>query len=548
MNLLLSIFAFASVLLRGATLVLQSLVIGGAVFETLTLRALGSSFAADLETASRSARRLIFLSALALALTQTIYLFVNSAVLMGTADLHFGEVIGANFFLAGCLTFAGALALAFLSAKGGLSLSPAPMLLAAAVILAGSVMTNHAAARVDHRVWLIVLTAIHETATAVWIGGLPYLILALRRVRDDHAAEVLNLRFSRTALVGVGFLGASGILMSFSYVGSWAALYGTAYGVMLFAKMFLLGTLLVLGGLNFFMLRRIDHAEAMPRLRRFVECEIGIGFTVVLAAASLTSQPPAADLTTDRASASEILERFTPTWPRLKSPDVKELSEPTLQVLRRAAKAGAPTGLQSYIPGTTTTHPNTPSDIAWSEYNHNWVGLLIILFGGLALLSRTGKLPWARHWPLLFLGLAAFIFLRADPENWPLGPNGFWESFTNSEVLQHRLAVVMVICFGIFEWRVQTNRARSQWASLVFPMVCATGGALLLTHSHALGNIKDELLAEISHTWLALFAVLAGWARWLELRLQGNDRRIPGWIWPICFILIGTVLVTYREA
>ena len=22
-----------------------------------------------------------------------------------------------------------------------------------------------------------------------------------------------------------------------------------------------------------------------------------------------------------------------------------------------------------------------------------------------------------------------FLFLRSDPENWPLGPNGFWESF-----------------------------------------------------------------------------------------------------------------------
>ena len=52
----------------------------------------------------------------------------------------------------------------------------------------------------------------------------------------------------------------------------------------------------------------------------------------------------------------------------------------------------------------------------------------------------------------------------------------------------------------------------------MFPAVCALGGALLLTHNHTLGNVKEELLTEISHTAIALFAVFAGWTRWLELR------------------------------
>ena len=33
----------------------------------------------------------------------------------------------------------------------------------------------------------------------------------------------------------------------------------------------------------------------MPRLRRLIEAELGIGITVILTAASLTSQPPAVD-------------------------------------------------------------------------------------------------------------------------------------------------------------------------------------------------------------------------------------------------------------
>ena len=95
---------------------------------------------------------------------------------------------------------------------------------------------------------------------------------------------------------------------------------------------------------------------------------------------------------------------------------------------------------------------------------------------------------------------------------------------------------------------MQRNKSSSRFAKYVFPAVCALGGALLLTHSHSLGNIKEELLAELSHVPLALLGVVAGCARWLELRLVPDDRRIPAFIWPICFVLIGALLLNYREA
>ena len=58
---------------------------------------------------------------------------------------------------------------------------------------------------------------------------------------------------------------------------------------------------------------------------------------------------------------------------------------------------------------------------------------------------------------------------------------------------------------------------------MVFPMVCALGGVLLLAHTHSLGNVKEELLAELSHIPLGLAAVLAGWTRWIELRLPRQE-------------------------
>jgi putative copper resistance protein D len=150
----------------------------------------------------------------------------------------------------------------------------------------------------------------------------------------------------------------------------------------------------------------------------------------------------------------------------------------------------------------------------------------------------------------MFLGLAVFLFLRADPENWPLGPNGFWESFAVSDVLQHRAAVVLIIVFALFQYAVETNRVKSQAAALVFPAVCAVGGIVLLTHTHALTNVKESMLIELSHTPLALVAVVAGWSRWLELRLPPDNpqRKYLAWIWPVCFVLIGLILMDYHES
>jgi putative copper resistance protein D len=315
------------------------------------------------------------------------------------------------------------------------------------------------------------------------------------------------------------------------------------------SKVFLFFVLLIFGALNKQIVKaiRANSFGLLTRLRRFAEVEIGIGFTVILAAASLTSQPPAVDLPRDRLSLGDIEQRFAPRWPRFNSPDVKDMPTPTRQLVKQEAeKAGLPP--PTFVPGALPPSPNTPIDIAWSEYNHHWAGLVVLALGIFAVAARSGYVPWARNWPLVFLALALFIFLRADPENWPLGPNGFWESFLEAEVLQHRLFTLIIIAFAIFEWRVQTRRAKSQKAALVFPAVCAIGGVILFTHSHALSNVKEETLVEWSHMPIGLLAVLAGWARWTELRISPDMRKVFSWIWPICFVLIGTALMLYREA
>jgi putative copper resistance protein D len=239
---------------------------------------------------------------------------------------------------------------------------------------------------------------------------------------------------------------------------------------------------------------------------------------------------------------------MAPHIPRLGSPSTQELPEDIYIAQSKAFEPGS-MSMDSYVPGQAGNHLNTPAEKAWSEYNHHWAGVVVLAVGLLALLAQAGHISWARHWPLAFLGLSVFLFLRSDPEVWPLGPNGFWATLADPEVLLHRIFSLLIVALAAFEWCVQTGRVSSANVRLVFPLLVAVSGALLLTHSHSLGNIKEEVLAELSHIPLAIFAVAAGWSRWLELRLppDNHTRNAMARVWPACILLIGVILLNYRE-
>ncbi|HXY23330.1 MAG TPA: CopD family protein [Candidatus Acidoferrum sp.] len=540
---LLQIFGFLSVLFRGGTLTFQSLTAGGIVFLFLVLYGSGE----EREKIQAPCLRWVRRFAVALAAMQISYLLANGLILMKSAGLSFGEVFGANFVLAGAIGIFASLSIVALSSATRM-VSPRMLLLPAVAIIASSVLTSHAMARLEYRPALVGLTALHQFATAAWIGGLPYLLVAIRRASSDEFVREIAARFSKFALASVTVLAAAGVALSFAYVGSYAALYGTSYGAMVATKVILFGLLLFLGALNFQLVRSGQASAILAVVKRFGEVEIGIGITVILAASSLTSLPPAADLAQGRVSAFDIYARMTPRWPRLASPTMNELPEEVYAAQKAAFESGS-LSTESFVPGQAGTRPNTPAEKAWSEYNHHWAGIVVVSLGLLAILAQAGKISWARNWPLFFWGLSIFLFFRSDPEAWPLGPNGFWVTFADPEVLLHRIFALLVIALAVFEWRVQTGRVASSNVRFVFPVLVAVSGALLLTHSHSLGNIKEEVLAELSHIPLAILAVMAGWSRWLELRLpqENHGRAWAARLWPVCISLIGVVLLNYRE-
>ena len=491
------------------------------------------------------AGRLLIAAAAGMIVAQAIWLGVNSALLQSTTGISWAEVFGAGFFGAGLLEVGGALLIgaAFLLRRKSLW----QYLLADVLLLLGSVLTSHSAARLDDRAAMMAVTAGHQLGAALWIGSLPFLLWSLVHLENKEERSRVLSAYAWQAATGFAVLVACGIVLAIVYIRTFALLYGTAYGVMTVAKIFLLCCIIAIGWRNNATVKqRLIDGLWRLRMRRFTEVEIGIGFTTILAAASLTSQPPAIDQQASRVPATTIIARFTPKIPSMNTPPVEALS-PVTPLDSAEAKRFHVSPLDTYVPGATLGDFNKPSDIEWSEYNHNWAGLIVLTAGLLALISRFRWGRWAKHWPLVFIGLAVFLLLRADSENWPLGPRGFWESFAVAEVFQHRMFVVLIVLFAVFEWSVQNKKIRSERAALVFPVVCILGGTLLLAHNHSLTRVQDELLAELSHTPIALLALAAGWSRWLEIRLPGKPPKWTGAVWPVCFVAIGYFLMTYRE-
>lgn len=555
MEQLLDLYGFVSVVLRAVELAARTTLLGGVAFWALLLPPLAPRLAnagGDADRLQSIGRRTVLAGAAATLVVKLAGGGLGLLALASTLETPAAGVFGADFVLALSVALFSVAALGLLAFPRG---APTPgrraaLLGAALAVVAASAAGSHAIARTEGRPMLLAATALHQAGAALWLGGLPALLAALR-LRPETAALV-GRRYSGYAAAGVGLilLGIGGFWLG--YIGEVEAVYGTAYGAMAGTKAALLGVMLLLGLGNFLLLHRLGAgAAALARVRRFVEAEAAIGLAALALAASLTSVPPAADLPEDRVAWSDIAERFTPAAPRFSSPSHADLAIPALQArldaewgAREQAQASRP---QAFTPGEGLLPPRNAGDIAWSEYNHHWSGLLVLLVGFAALLDSTGRVPLARHWPLLFLLLALFIGVRSDPEAWPLGEIGLLDSLRDPEVVQHKLAALLVAGFAVAEWAVRLGRLRGR-LRFVFPGAMLAGGLLLMSHTHAIGNVREALLVELSHLPLAVLAVVGGSARWTELRGPPELARPAAAVWPACLVLIGVLLLIYREA
>lgn len=146
---------------------------------------------------------------------------------------------------------------------------------------------------------LVLSESLHLFAAGIWLGALLPLWLTLLTLSPAQAAAMCE-RFSPIGLACVLVLAGTGITQAVALIGGVPALFGTMYGLILLLKIALFLFTLMLAAYNRLWLTDRLTASAIgarSRLLRSVSIETGAGLALVLAAAFLASQPPAAHVT-----------------------------------------------------------------------------------------------------------------------------------------------------------------------------------------------------------------------------------------------------------
>jgi copper transport protein len=202
-------------------------------------------------------------------------------------------------------------------ARGGAGRWWLRLALSAALVMTGG-LVSHVAATSDGWWLLLGVQAVHLLAVASWIGGLLGFATVFWRagVGSVCAREAVRLAsaipaFSGLAVLAVGSLALSGLILARLHLAAWAELLGTAYGRWLAAKVVVFLAMLGLGAwhqgwVEPLLLRAIQRGEAasrsVPRFRRSIRVEAALGLVALALAGVLgvTAPPAPSPTSTDR--------------------------------------------------------------------------------------------------------------------------------------------------------------------------------------------------------------------------------------------------------
>jgi len=151
----------------------------------------------------------------------------------------------------------------------------------------------------------VVMTMLHVSAMAVWLGGLTLLVLSFKDLQRDGAE-----RFSSIALFAVIGIVLTGTVQAFRQIGSLDALTSTSYGKLLIWKLVAVGMVMAVAGVARASTHgRLSLARATPgtasagaaavpfdraRLRRATTVEMLLAVVVVVVTSLLMASNPSA--------------------------------------------------------------------------------------------------------------------------------------------------------------------------------------------------------------------------------------------------------------
>jgi copper transport protein len=265
---------------------------------------------AELAAAASAGRRLFwrgFWASAGLAgLAETFVLAAKSAVVFHTgigpaitdpaaayrlvAASRFGDLIGWRGGLLGALAAAGLWAWSHEAGGAAPRRGPAALVGGLSVAMLALLSAQGHASQAPVAPLSVAADAVHLTAAAIWIGGLPCLAAVLARAPARLASDVLA-RFSRVALVAVVLVGATGAIRLAGGLSHVPELWTTDYGRSVLTKVALLLPIAVLALRNRRLIRR-PGAATLRAARRNVQRELALALGIVVVAAVLVAQVP----------------------------------------------------------------------------------------------------------------------------------------------------------------------------------------------------------------------------------------------------------------
>ncbi len=192
-------------------------------------------------------------------------------------------------------------------------------LLPAAIAVAAQSWAGHPGSSED---WLLLAASmLHVLAAGAWLGGLLPLLLLIRAAPGRGAALAAG-RFGWIGIVAVLILAVTALAQSWTLIGGYAGAAATAYGQIALFKLLLFAVLLALAAINRVRLTPalaapLTRERAARHIQTSVIAETAIGTLVVLSAAWLASQTPAA--------------HAQPEWPFALRPNVSILADPDVR-------------------------------------------------------------------------------------------------------------------------------------------------------------------------------------------------------------------------
>jgi putative copper resistance protein D len=210
--------------------------------------------------------------------------------------------------------------------------------------------------------------------------------------------------------------------------------------------------------------------------------------------------------------------------------------------------------------GTTAYQwEGSPEGKAYSEFNHHLAGAFVLLIGlsELPIALAVTTLAWTRFLlPVAMLGAGGYLIVWSDHDAWPIGSQGFVQTFFSGDVetVQHKLYAVFLLCVGTLEMLRRAGRIEQAVWRMPLPVFAILGGIVLFLHSHGLHPAAQKIA--LHHGVMGVMAIVAGSCKLAAWPSQSSPQA-PAWAggawfrwelaWATLIVLIGVQLLVYAE-